>query len=132
MKSIFTVLGLAKQLSKHYTPTTKELNEYTKVRRAYEKKALSLDDLEAFIIGLFRPRKRIDYYTYIKSPAWKRKASEAKKRAGYRCQVCNHGKKDGAVLDAHHRTYENLGNEQPGDITVLCRDCHKLYERNKR
>lgn len=67
--------------------------------------------------------KQINYDEYIKSPQWKRKAIEAKKRAGYRCQVCNSPDN----LNAHHRTYERLGSEQPGDITVLCRECHKLF-----
>jgi hypothetical protein len=75
---------------------------------------------------------RVDYYKYIKSPEWKRKANAAKKRAGYRCQVCNHGRDEGARLEAHHRTYARLGHEKPEDITVLCSDCHELYEVNKR
>jgi hypothetical protein len=65
-----------------------------------------------------------EYYAYIKSDAWKRRADAAKDRAGWRCQVCY---SDG-LLDAHHRTYDRLGNEMDSDITVLCRECHKLYE----
>lgn len=34
------------------------------------------------------------------------------------------------TLDVHHRTYERLGNESPDDLTVLCRDCHKLFSQN--
>ena len=69
-----------------------------------------------------------DYHEYIKSDAWKHKADEAKRRAGDRCQICNKTGK----LEAHHRTYENLGDEQPGDIIVLCRECHELFSRNRR
>ena len=50
--------------------------------------------------------------------------------ANWKCQVCNESN-DKVVLDAHHRTYERLGDELPEDITVLCRDCHSLYEANK-
>jgi hypothetical protein len=74
---------------------------------------------------------RVDYYEYIRSDEWRAKANAAKERVGYRCQVCNQHRSE-TILDAHHRTYERLGNEHPDDITVLCRDCHKLYERNKR
>jgi hypothetical protein len=69
----------------------------------------------------------VDHAAYIKSEAWRVKADAAKQRAGHRCQVCN---KSGQ-LDAHHRTYERLGNELPEDITVLCRECHELYEKNR-
>lgn len=65
---------------------------------------------------------------YIKSSEWKSKADEAKKMAGYRCQICN----SSGQLDAHHRTYERIGNENLSDITVLCRSCHELYESNKK
>jgi len=73
----------------------------------------------------------VNYYEYIRSEAWRTKANAAKKRAGYRCQVCNKHSKE-VQLDAHHRTYERLGQEIPDDITVLCRDCHSLYENNRK
>lgn len=71
--------------------------------------------------------ERINYREYIRSPEWRAKADAAKERAGHRCQLCN---SDGQ-LDAHHRTYKRLGNEEPEDITVLCRDCHaKFHGKN--
>lgn len=71
---------------------------------------------------------RVNYYKYIRSPEWKKKAEEAKAKSGNRCQVCNKSRAE-AQLDAHHRTYERLGHERPEDITVLCRSCHELYEK---
>lgn len=68
------------------------------------------------------------YYEYLKSPAWKAKASAAKERADYRCEVCNSNRR----IEAHHRTYKNLGNEADGDITVLCHECHELFSKNGR
>jgi 5-methylcytosine-specific restriction endonuclease McrA len=56
------------------------------------------------------------------------KAQAAKRRAGFRCQVCNGTSR----LQAHHRHYLTLGNEKPEDITVLCAECHKLFSKNKR
>lgn len=69
------------------------------------------------------------YETYIQSPEWRAKANAAKQRAGFRCQVCNRPASQ-VQLDAHHRTYDRLGNELPEDITVLCHDCHKLFSEN--
>jgi hypothetical protein len=70
-----------------------------------------------------------DYRAYINSPEWKARASYYKALAGNRCRVCN---TDTETLDAHHRTYERLGQELDSDITVLCRSCHSLFETHKR
>lgn len=73
----------------------------------------------------------IDYRTYIQSEEWKATATAAKEAAGWRCQICNRPS-TAVTLDAHHRTYERLGHERPDDITVLCRDCHELYESSRK
>lgn len=106
------------------------LSEIDKARQLVEEGRLKLEDFEAMLIGIFAPRRLI-YSEYIVSPAWKNKADAAKQRAGYRCQVCNRHKNE-VILDAHHRTYERLGHERDEDITVLCRECHEMYETDKR
>lgn len=70
----------------------------------------------------------IVYKEYISSPAWKMKAQAAKERAGNRCMVCN----SDINIQAHHRTYERLGQELPEDITVLCAKCHELFSKTHR
>ncbi len=74
---------------------------------------------------------QVDYYEYIESAIWQKRAFEAKKRVGFRCQIC-YIHEDKSILDAHHRTYDRLGNEAPEDITVLCRDCHELFTRQDK
>ena len=69
------------------------------------------------------PKKKLNYYEYIQSKEWIKKANAAKKRADGRCQLCY---KDGS-LHAHHRTYKRLGDEKPNDITVLCANCHAKF-----
>jgi 5-methylcytosine-specific restriction endonuclease McrA len=66
----------------------------------------------------------MNYHQYIHSDAWRAKRAEAIERAGHRCQLC--GKPHGH-LNAHHNTYENLGDERPEDLCVLCPKCHKNY-----
>ena len=80
-----------------------------------------------------RAERGIEYDRYMNSEAWREKAEAAKKRVGYRCQLCN--KRTG--LQAHHPTYASLGKELPGDLTVLCAGCHskfhdKLSKRRRR
>jgi hypothetical protein len=101
--------------------------EILKAHALVAQKKLRPDDFDALLIGMIAGNRRVNYYEYIASPQWKRKADAAKERAGYRCQVCNHGQDEGARLEAHHRTYENLGHERPEDITVLCDNCHTLF-----
>ena len=72
---------------------------------------------------------RVDYHTYIESDEWKFKAKAMRWIAGNRCQVCN---SSGKRLDTHHRTYDNLGNETPSDLIVLCEDCHEMYHETSK
>jgi hypothetical protein len=57
---------------------------------------------------------------YLQTPEWLARRDEAMRRALYRCQVC----RQRAELQVHHRSYVNLGEELPTDLTVLCQRCH--------
>lgn len=72
-------------------------------------------------------QRKVNYYEYIQSKEWRVIADEAKNKAGRRCQVCNCSEHE-IVLNVHHRTYENLGNESPEDLIVLCSRCHFVFE----
>lgn len=63
------------------------------------------------------------YDEYRKTNHWEKVRKKAYRDAGYRCSVCNADE----PLDAHHRTYENLGREKAGDVIALCRRCHELF-----
>ncbi len=78
------------------------------------------ESLEARIEEL----RSLPYREYLQSPEWKERAALARERAGYRCQVCN---AINVQLNVHHRTYERLGNEADGDLTVLCQPCHQIF-----
>ena len=82
------------------------------------------------LLPISTPNKEVKYKRYIRSKEWKKKAEDAKVRAGNRCQLCNRPRSE-VQLEAHHRTYERIGQELPGDITVLCRDCHQAHEKSK-
>jgi hypothetical protein len=65
----------------------------------------------------------LTYEEYLQSPEWKARAAAAKERDGNRCRLCNSPDN----LNAHHRTYERAGREDPEDLTTLCKWCHTLY-----
>ncbi len=68
--------------------------------------------------------KAMSYKKYLQTPEWQHMAGTTKKRANYRCQLCNNGDQ---ILHAHHRTYERRGEELPKDLIALCADCHELF-----
>lgn len=65
------------------------------------------------------------YRQYIASDAWLMSPAryEALRSAGFRCRICNAPSSE-VILQVHHRSYVNLGDESPDDLTALCRDCH--------
>lgn len=70
----------------------------------------------------------VNYYAYLASAAWKDKRRAAIARADGRCMICN----SRAPLEAHHRTYDRLGDELDSDLVVLCGACHRLFHANGR
>lgn len=75
----------------------------------------------------------MNYREYIRSREWREhpvRVAELE-ASGFRCRLCNAGG-EGIILEVHHRTYENLGNEQPGDLTALCQSCHRVVTDHLR
>jgi 5-methylcytosine-specific restriction endonuclease McrA len=69
----------------------------------------------------------VQYRKYIESAKWRTKAAAARKRAGYRCQMCGRA----LPLQVHHNTYKRLGYELPRDLIALCDDCHRRHHHLK-
>jgi len=72
-------------------------------------------------VGMLRA---VPYRLYLKTKHWANVAARAKKRAGHRCQICAAHK---GPLEAHHNTYERLGEEHDADVIVLCAGCHSRH-----
>lgn len=81
--------------------------------------------LEELLVA-YRPPP--SYREYLQSAEWSERRDAAIAAAGYRCQVCNTPDR----LHVHHRTYERLSDEEPGDLTVLCEGCHEAFHRTRR
>lgn len=74
---------------------------------------------------------KANYQEYIASAEWAVKVAGIKSRRGNRCQLCGISGHV-AILDAHHNTYERLGDELDRDIVILCRDCHGVFHKNRQ
>jgi 5-methylcytosine-specific restriction endonuclease McrA len=75
----------------------------------------------------------MDYPSYIASHRWRQNPARLAEleASGFRCRVCNDDG-TGSALEVHHRTYANLFNEQVGDLTALCRTCHRIVTDHLR
>ena len=76
-----------------------------------------------------------EYKTYMRSPEW-----EAKKQQRIAidkgCCMCGRPLDKIKIVQVHHITYKNLGNEDVlTDICTLCGSCHKkihnFYNRKR-
>ena len=67
--------------------------------------------------------RELPYQEYLQTDHWQETRKRALKRAGFKCQLCSSNGK----LHVHHRTYENLGNENNADLIVLCETCHGKF-----
>ncbi len=65
------------------------------------------------------------YAEYLKTDYWKEVTDQVKKRAGWKCQICN----SPHDLQAHHRTYDHRGKELDHltDLICTCRRCHGIF-----
>jgi len=75
-----------------------------------------------------QPKFTPEYLAYLESAEWRARRAATIEKAGGRCMVCN----GLGVLQAHHKTYANLGHEEDGDLIVLCVECHRLFTDHKR
>lgn len=63
-----------------------------------------------------------EFLEYQRSEQWRNIRKIVRERFDGRCAACNSA--DG--LEVHHRTYERVGMEEIGDLTLLCTECHSL------
>jgi hypothetical protein len=74
---------------------------------------------------------KTEYAQYIQSEWWQQRRKQAIAAADNECQRCWLPRWLASLvydqdLHVHHLNYQNLGNEQPGDLKVLCRRCHEI------
>lgn len=62
------------------------------------------------------------YQQHISSPQWQVLKRQVIEQRGSRCERCG---QESASLQLHHVHYRSLRSEQPGDVELLCAECHK-------
>ena len=70
--------------------------------------------------------RAMPYTEYLKTPWWGFVHDRTIKRARGLCELCGLQ----AAREAHHTTYERIGEEQPDDTVALCRHCHQHVTDN--
>lgn len=92
----------------------------------------ALDDLieigliEEWKVGIknhYRLKNDKWYSEYLASDHWKAKSKATIERDGHKCLLCNSKKR----LEAHHLTYDNIGNEPLTDLATWCHKCHSKH-----
>jgi phage terminase large subunit GpA-like protein len=71
----------------------------------------------------------IPYDVYLRTQHWQSLRELHFRLFGRQCQQCG---AEGIELHLHHRTYERRGREAPGDLVILCKDCHAAVHGNIR
>lgn len=71
--------------------------------------------------------KSMNYRLFLKTPYWKAVAYKIKKKADFRCNICNSSEN----ISCHHRNYSLHGFEHTcaglSDLTCICDSCHKKH-----
>ena len=108
-----------------HTPTGTLLKRKTKAEKRAIKKARRQK---------IKDRKKLNfkvtkstYYRYLKTDRWKKKRAHffASNPDNRICFICGSKKK----LQAHHKTYEHVGEERIADLICLCEDCHRAVHK---
>lgn len=60
------------------------------------------------------------YLEYLKSDEWIQIRIDLYEQRGYKCERCSNTKS----IQVHHKHYDNLFNEEPKDLELLCARCH--------
>lgn len=67
------------------------------------------------------------YSRYLRSARWQCRRKAILWRDRRRCRVCG-----GHGTEAHHLTYENVGDELQEDLITLCGPCHDRMKNERR
>lgn len=68
-----------------------------------------------------KKNRKKQYQDYLKSNEWAQLKIDLFNYRGRSCEICGVN----YSLQVHHLTYENIFNEEPEDLIILCKKCHQ-------
>ena len=77
---------------------------------------------------LSNPHDKKLYEAYLCSKSWRKKQNAIKERCNNVCEDCHQY----AMVDVHHITYENIGDERLDELLGLCVACHQRKHPEKK
>jgi 5-methylcytosine-specific restriction endonuclease McrA len=89
--------------------------------RHFEKRSAAYATLRDNADAEVRAKWLASYNAYLQTPEWKRKSVLVLKRDKHRCQGCLNA----PATQAHHLTYEHVGEEFLFELVAVCDACHK-------
>jgi hypothetical protein len=100
----------------YYLPKKKRNKKKKRVKRDYKKLPKELTD------------RQIKYRDYLLSSEWVQLRIDLIKFRGYICERCPNIKN----LHVHHKHYDNIFNEEPEDLEIICSSCHAKEHGKKK
>jgi hypothetical protein len=71
---------------------------------------------------------QVKYHKYLQSEEWANIKLDLYDNRGKACEICANTHK----LQVHHIHYDNIFNEEPDDLIILCSRCHMKEHNIKR
>lgn len=71
-----------------------------------------------------------EYVQYLRSDKWRMKRLALAYQRGFTCERCGCVCKD--KFEVHHKTYKHAFREPLVDLMLLCPECHRMIEAQKR
>jgi len=87
----------------------------------FEQRSYDYVELRANADAEIRAKWLARYKEYRKTPEWKRKRALILKRDKHQCQGCS----TAPATQAHHLTYDHVGEEFLFELVTVCNSCHK-------
>lgn len=122
--------SVSDQLGYDYYLSPKKRKHLERLRNKELKKSKRLESRKSVYSGASKRRKK--YLDYLLSDEWAQLKIDLFKYRGYSCEKCSNRNN----LHVHHLHYNNIFNEEPEDLEILCAKCHskehKLLLKNKQ
>jgi len=122
--------AVSDKLGYDYYLSPKKMKQLEKLRNKDLRKSKRLKAQKELSKGTSKRKQK--YIEYLLSDEWAQIRIDLFKFRGYSCERCSNPKN----LHVHHLHYDNIFNEEPEDLEILCATCHskehKILSKSKK